>query len=128
MLVRFLAQGDKYPVLSQAVGQFTEVAWIWYCCGCGVSWQLQFYPQPGNLHIPQVWPLKKKKKIQAQVTEYLHSLVLSHSSKKLLRENHTSAPHGQLGKGRSYTLLVPVTFRPTKAGPELPRDPGLQFK
>ena len=28
------------------------------CCGCGVGWQLQLrlYPQPGNLHMLQVWP------------------------------------------------------------------------
>ena len=27
-------------------------------CGCGVAWQLQlqFDPQPGNFHMPQVWP------------------------------------------------------------------------
>ena len=38
----------------------------WHCCGCGVGLQLQlqlwFDHQPGNFHMPQVWPLKEKKK------------------------------------------------------------------
>ena len=36
---------------------------MWLGSGCGVGWQLQlpFNPQPGNFHIPQVQPLKKKK-------------------------------------------------------------------
>ena len=33
-------------------------------CGCGVGWQLQlqFDSWPGNLHMPEVGPLKKRKK------------------------------------------------------------------
>ena len=33
-------------------------------CGCGVGRQLQLRidPWPGNVHVLQVWPYKKKKK------------------------------------------------------------------
>ena len=36
-----LAQWFKDPLLLQAVAQFTDTAWIWYCHGCGVGQQLQ---------------------------------------------------------------------------------------
>jgi len=34
------------------------------CCGCSVGQQLQlpFNPEPGNLHMPQVWPYKDGRK------------------------------------------------------------------
>ena len=43
--------------------QNTVRAQIPRCCGCGVGWQLQLRlnSQPRNLHMPQEWPLKKKK-------------------------------------------------------------------
>ena len=36
--------------------------WIWHHCGCSVGWQLHlwFYPWPGNLHMFQARPFKKK--------------------------------------------------------------------
>ena len=39
-----------------------DMAQIWCCYGYGIGWrvQLQFDPQPGNLHELWVWPLKKK--------------------------------------------------------------------
>ena len=38
----------KDLVLLQAAAQVADGAHIWCCCGCGVSWQLQLDPQPGN--------------------------------------------------------------------------------
>ena len=40
------------------------MAQVWYCCGCGIGWQLQqlqYDPLPGNFHMPQVQPKKEKK-------------------------------------------------------------------
>ena len=36
-----LAPRVKDLVLPPAVVQFTEMAWIWHCCGCDVARQLQ---------------------------------------------------------------------------------------
>ena len=36
-----LTQWLKDLALLQAVAQVADVAWIWYCGGCGVGWQLQ---------------------------------------------------------------------------------------
>ena len=36
-----LAQWGKDPALPQAVVFVEGVAWIWHCCGCGVSWWQQ---------------------------------------------------------------------------------------
>ena len=57
-----LAQTVKDLALPGAVVRLTDAAWIPRCCGSGVGWRLQgqFNPQPGNLRMLQVWPLKKK--------------------------------------------------------------------
>ena len=39
-LIPGLAQWVKDPVVLQAVAEVTNVAQIWYCCGCGIGWQL----------------------------------------------------------------------------------------
>ena len=60
-----LAQWVKDPAFPKtAVAQVTDAARICHCGDCGVDQQLQlrFDPKPENLHVPQVWPLKKKKK------------------------------------------------------------------
>ena len=51
-------------VLSRAVVQVADAAQVWCCCGCGIGQQLylQFEPQPGNIHMLQVWSQKKQKK------------------------------------------------------------------
>ena len=36
-----LTQWVKDPALPQATAQITDVALIWHCCGCGMSWQLK---------------------------------------------------------------------------------------
>ena len=43
--------------------QVADVTQIPSGCGCGVGQQLQFQfsSQPGNLHVPRVWPQKDKK-------------------------------------------------------------------
>ena len=50
--------------LPWAVVQDADVAQILLCCGFSVGWQLQlwFNSKPGNFHVPQMWPWKKKKK------------------------------------------------------------------
>ena len=58
-----LTQWVKDPALPQAVSWATDVAQIQCCCGCciGQQVQLQFNPRkPGNFHISQVQPYKKK--------------------------------------------------------------------
>ena len=52
-----LVQWVKDPVLLGAVVQEADATWIQRCCGYGMDQQLQlrFDPQPGNLHMPQVW-------------------------------------------------------------------------
>ena len=35
-----LTQWVKGPSLLQVSAEIADVAWIWRCCGCGVSWQL----------------------------------------------------------------------------------------
>ena len=56
-----LARWVKDPELPQAVVQLADVAPILSCCGCGVGrqLQLQFDPQPGNLHMPMGAALKR---------------------------------------------------------------------
>ena len=51
-----LAQWVKDLALPQAVAQVSDVTWLWHCCGCDVGrqLQLQFDPQLGNFHMPQV--------------------------------------------------------------------------
>ena len=53
--------------------QVTNVAQILSCYGCGVGSRLQFLldPYPGNLYMPWVWPLGKKKKICIYI--YIHT-------------------------------------------------------
>ena len=45
-LIPGLAPWVKDPALPRAVVQATDMAWIPYCCGCGVGWKLhlQFNP------------------------------------------------------------------------------------
>ena len=35
-----LAQGVKDAALPQAAAQVADAAWILYCCGCGIGWQV----------------------------------------------------------------------------------------
>ena len=53
-----LIQWVMDPELLQSVVQFTDMAWILRCHGCGIGQQLQlqFDPYPGNLHMPPVRP------------------------------------------------------------------------
>ena len=48
----------KDPVVLRAVAWVSDMAQIWHCCGCEVSWQLwlQFSPEPGNFHTLLVQP------------------------------------------------------------------------
>ena len=45
-LIPGLAQWFKEPILSRAVAQFTDVAQIQHCCGCGVGLKLQLRFNP----------------------------------------------------------------------------------
>ena len=53
-----LAQCFKDLALLQAAAQVADAAQILRGCGCGVGQQLQlqFNPQPGNIHMPWVQP------------------------------------------------------------------------
>ena len=53
-----LAQWIKDLALMEVGAQAADVAYILYCCGRGLGWQLQlhFDPWPRNFHMPQVWP------------------------------------------------------------------------
>ena len=42
-----LAQWVKDSALPQAVAQVTDVAWIWYCHGCGVGCNCSSDAAPG---------------------------------------------------------------------------------
>ena len=55
-LIPGLAQWVKDLVLLRTAVQVTDVAQIQRGCGCGCGrrLQLQFDPQPGNFHMPQV--------------------------------------------------------------------------
>ena len=57
-----LTQWVKDPSLPRLVVQVEDAAQIPNCCGCGVGQQLQlqFDPQHGNFHMPQMWPQKEK--------------------------------------------------------------------
>ena len=59
-----LGQWVKDLAQQQTEAQVTGRSWIWCCYGCGIGWQLQlpFHPQPGEFHIPQVRPEKKREK------------------------------------------------------------------
>ena len=61
--IRGLAQWVKDPTLLCTVVQVIDVVQKQRCCGYGVGWQLQlqFNSQPGNLHMLQVQPEKKRK-------------------------------------------------------------------
>ena len=63
-LIPGLAHWVKDPEVLWALVWVTDTACIPRCCGSGVGQrlQLQLDPQPGNLHMLQVWPLKDKKK------------------------------------------------------------------
>ena len=52
-LIPGLTQWVKDLALLQAVLQVADVVWIPCYCGCGADqqMQLQFDPQPGNLHM-----------------------------------------------------------------------------
>ena len=54
----------KVPALPRAAVQVTDMAGTWSYCGGGIGWQLQlqFDPQPGNVHMLQCGPKKEKKK------------------------------------------------------------------
>ena len=62
-----LAQWFKDPALLWAVMYVAEAAQVWCCYGCGVGWQLHLRLDlhPGNFHMPQVRPQKKKIKVMA---------------------------------------------------------------
>ena len=62
-LIPGLAQWVKGPALLQAAMSAVDTARIWHGCGYGVGWQpnLRFDPWPGNFHMPQMPPLKKKR-------------------------------------------------------------------
>ena len=58
-----LSQWGKDPALPWAVVLVADAARIWRCSGSGEGWQLQLRldPQPGNLHMPRVWPYEEKR-------------------------------------------------------------------
>ena len=55
-LVLGLMHQVKDLALLRAVVQVTDAAPIWRGCGVGWQIQLQFYSQPGNVHMPRVLP------------------------------------------------------------------------
>ena len=61
-LIPGLTQQVTDLMLLQAVVYVADVAQVWCCPGCSISLQLQlqFNPKPGNCHILQVQPVKKK--------------------------------------------------------------------
>ena len=81
-----LTQWVKDLALPRAVVQVADTAQIWHCCGCGLRWrlQLQFDPQPGKFHIPQVWPKKrdKRQKNKSKISQQTNVLNLMTSQVK----------------------------------------------
>ena len=61
-----LTQWVKDMALPQAVAQVMDMARIWYCCGCGVGWQLwlQFDPCLGTSICSGCGPKKTTNKKQ----------------------------------------------------------------
>ena len=68
-----LPQWVKDLALLQSVVQVTGAAQISSCCGYGVGWQLQlqFDPQPGDLHMLQVWSSKVKRKKKLSFMQFV---------------------------------------------------------
>ena len=54
-----LAQWVKRLAWLQSAAEITDVAQIPRCCSCcGVGWKLQ----PGNFHMPHMWPKRQKRR------------------------------------------------------------------
>ena len=83
------------------------MARIQHCCGCGIGWQLQlqFNPQPGNLHMPRV-ALKKQNKTKQKTFE---NVLIERSQSKgttyytvlFIQNFQNRAGKRMLGRGRS---------------------------
>ena len=58
-----LFQWVKDLRLPQSAAYIADVAWIQYCCGCGVGWLLQFWFSLRTSMCHRCGPKKKKKRI-----------------------------------------------------------------